>query len=82
MKLIFNLGNGTGYSVQQVIDAVQRVTQKTITVIDADRRNGDPAVLVADAGKISRTLGWQPEYAELEHMIRHAWQLETQNHSH
>ncbi|MEC8937121.1 MAG: UDP-glucose 4-epimerase GalE, partial [Pseudomonadota bacterium] len=77
--LAYNLGNGQGYSVQQVIDAVQRVVAKdgcSLRVEEGDRRPGDPAVLVADATLAKQELGWQPQYAELEAIIRHAWAWE------
>lgn len=75
----FNLGNGLGYSVQQVIDAVQRVVAEdgySLKVEEGERRAGDPATLVADATLAKRELGWQPQYAELETIIRHAWAWE------
>lgn len=75
----FNLGNGLGYSVQQVIDAVQQVVAEdgySLTVEEGERRAGDPATLVADATLAKRELGWQPQYAELETIIRHAWAWE------
>ncbi|WP_445011804.1 UDP-glucose 4-epimerase GalE [Vreelandella stevensii] len=75
----FNLGNGQGYSVQQVIDAVQAVVGeegRRITVEEGPRREGDPARLVADATRAKRELGWQPRYADLPTIIRHAWAWE------
>jgi len=77
--LAYNLGNGQGYSVQQVIEAVQQVVAEddfTLEVKEGDRRAGDPAVLVADATLARRELGWQPQYAELDIIIRHAWAWE------
>ncbi len=77
--LAYNLGNCQGYSVQQVIEAVNRVVAedgKRLTVEEGERRPGDPAVLVADAALAKRELGWQPQYAELEIIIRHAWAWE------
>ncbi|NMM39130.1 MAG: UDP-glucose 4-epimerase GalE [Glaciimonas sp.] len=74
----FNLGNGEGFSVQQVIDAAQRVTGAHIPVVDAPRRAGDPARLVADASKMSRILGWAPLHAELDSIIEDAWRWERQ----
>lgn len=77
--LAYNLGNGQGYSVQQVVDAVQRVIAADgcqLKVEEGERRPGDPAVLVADAALAKRELGWQPAYAELETIIRHAWAWE------
>jgi UDP-glucose 4-epimerase len=73
-RLAYNLGNGTGYSVREVIEAARRVTGHAIPVEDAPRRAGDPAVLVASSEKIKRELGWTPAYPELETIIRSAWQ--------
>lgn len=72
----FNLGNGAGFSVQEVIDAVQTVSGKTVTVINAARREGDPARLVADAKRAKDMLGWQPVYTDLNTIVAHAWQWE------
>lgn len=72
----YNLGNGNGFSVQEVIDAAKRITGRSFTVIDAPRRAGDPAVLVADATLAKRELDWQPKYADLEAIIEHAWRWE------
>lgn len=77
--LAYNLGNGQGYSVQQVIDAVMRVVAeegKRLTVEEGKRRPGDPAVLVADATLAREALGWQPQYANLDTIVRHAWAWE------
>ena len=73
----YNLGNGSGFSVQEVIDAAQRVTGRKIPVVDAPRREGDPARLVADATLARKALGWAPRYADLETILRHAWAWET-----
>ena len=72
----YNLGNGNGYSVQEVIETAKRVTGKSIKVVDAPRREGDPPVLVADASLISRELGWEQKYPGLETVIDHAWEWE------
>jgi UDP-glucose 4-epimerase len=72
-RLIFNLGNGMGYSVREVIEAARRVTGHAIPVEEVPRRDGDPAVLVASSDKIRRELGWQPAFPELEAIIRSAW---------
>ncbi len=69
----YNLGNGNGYSVLEVIKVAEKVTGKSIKVVPADRRPGDPAVLVASSAKISTELGWKPNYPDLETIIRHAW---------
>ena len=73
-SLIFNLGNGRGFSVRQVIEAARSVTGCAIPVIEAPRRPGDPAVLVASSEKIRRELNWQPQYPQLEQIIASAWQ--------
>ena len=74
--LSYNLGNSSGFSVQQVIDVVQTVVSKdgySVTVVDGERRAGDPAALVANAAKAKSELGWQPEYDDLEVIVSHAW---------
>jgi UDP-glucose 4-epimerase len=73
----FNLGNGDGFSVQEVINTVSLVTGKKVPVIDGLRRAGDPARLVADASKANKTLGWKPRYGELDVIVSHAWAWET-----
>lgn len=73
----FNLGNGSGFSVQEVIAAAERVTGRPIASIDAPRRPGDPARLVAEAKLARAELGWQPDYPELETIIAHAWAWEA-----
>lgn len=72
----FNLGNGAGFSVQEVLDAATRVTGLPVPVQDAPRRAGDPARLVADASRARSVLHWQPRYPELDVIVRHAWQWE------
>lgn len=72
----FNLGNGSGFSVQEVIDAVQKISGKKVTVLDGPRREGDPARLVADAKRAKTVLSWQPKFTELETIVSHAWQWE------
>ena len=69
----YNLGNGAGFSVQQVIDTVARVAGKPVPAVDAPRRAGDPARLVADASLARSALGWKPRHADLESIVRHAW---------
>jgi UDP-glucose 4-epimerase len=73
-QLIYNLGNGRGFSVREVIEVAQRVTGHPIPAETAERRAGDPAVLVASSAKISRELGWQPKYPDLEPIIGSAWE--------
>lgn len=72
----FNLGNGVGYSVQEIINAVESVTGKKITIQEAQRRAGDPARLVADAKKAKELLGWNPVFFDIKDIIRHAWNWE------
>ena len=76
---IYNLGNGTGYSVTEVINAARRVTGHSIPVRDDPRRAGDPPVLVADAERARAELGWQPQFPDIETMISHAWQWEQKS---
>jgi UDP-glucose 4-epimerase len=75
-SMSFNLGSGQGFSVQEVVDAVREVTGRTIDVIDAPRRAGDPARLVADCGRAKTILGWNPRYSELKEILKHAWAWE------
>ena len=70
----FNLGNGHGYSVKQVIDTVEKVTGKKIQRQVVDRRPGDPPVLVADYARAARVLGWKQEFGDLETIVRTAWE--------
>lgn len=72
----YNLGNGEGHSVTEVIDAARRVTGHAIPVRDDPRRAGDPPVLVADATRGRAELGWQPRYPDIDTIIAHAWQWE------
>ena len=68
----YNLGRGQGFSVQEVIATVEKITGLLVPVKDAPRRNGDPAVLVADPSKAMQELNWQPKYSDLETIIRDA----------
>jgi UDP-glucose 4-epimerase len=72
-RLIFNLGNGRGFSVREVIAAAREVTGHPIPAVESPRRPGDPAVLVASSEKIMRELGWKPQFADLKTIIRTAW---------
>jgi UDP-glucose 4-epimerase len=71
---VYNLGNGAGFSVREVIEAAQRVTNRPIEAVEAPRRSGDPPVLVASSKKIQGELGWAPEKPNLEDMISDAWE--------
>lgn len=70
---IFNLGNGVGFSVKEVIETAKKVTGKEIKVVEEDRRAGDPAVLIASSEKAKKVLGWNPQYNELSTIIETAW---------
>jgi len=72
-RLIYNLGNGQGFSVREVIESARRVTGCPITAELHPRRPGDPAVLVASSERAVRELGWKPKYAQLDEIIRTAW---------
>jgi len=71
---IYNLGNGNGYSVSEVIETTRRVTGRKITTVDSPRRPGDPTRLVASSEKIRKDLGWIPKYPDLEIIVETAWQ--------
>ncbi len=73
---VFNLGNGNGYSVNEVIQTAEKVTGGKVPVTYAPRRQGDPARLVADATRSKKLLNWQPKYADLATIIQHAWDWE------
>jgi UDP-glucose 4-epimerase len=72
-RLIYNLGNGSGFSVRQVIDAARRVTGHPIPVEVQPRRPGDPAFLIASSEKAIAELNWQPRYTQIEDILRTAW---------
>jgi UDP-glucose 4-epimerase len=72
-RVIYNLGNGKGFSVREVIDSVRRVTDHPIPAEVHPRRPGDPAVLVASSEKAIRELGWKPRYTQLDDIVRTAW---------
>jgi UDP-glucose 4-epimerase len=72
----YNLGNGGGFSVLEVIEAARRVTGRPIPVRRAPRRAGDPARLVASADRARRVLGWAPRHAALEDIIASAWRYD------
>jgi UDP-glucose 4-epimerase len=71
---VYNLGNGAGFSVREVIEAARSVTGRPIEAVESPRRSGDPAVLVASSDKIRGELGWKPKRPELEAMISDAWE--------
>jgi len=73
-QMIYNIGNGEGFTVLEVIESARRVTGKRIPVEECERRPGDPAVLVASSEKITRELGWKPKFAELDAIVESAWE--------
>ncbi|MFN3234239.1 MAG: UDP-glucose 4-epimerase GalE [Gammaproteobacteria bacterium] len=75
----FNLGNGEGFSVKQVIDVAKSVTGKEFKVDIGSRRAGDPGVLVADANEAARILAWKPTYSSLSDIVEHAWRYESKD---
>lgn len=75
---VFNLGNGAGFSVKQVLDAAMRVVGSPIPWMAAPRRDGDPAMLVASAQRAHDVLGWQPRHAQVEDIIESAWRWQQQ----
>jgi UDP-glucose 4-epimerase len=79
---VYNLGNGNGHSVNEVIEAARRVTGHPIPLRDDPPREGDPPVLVADAGRAREELGWNPQYPDIEEIIAHAWQWEQKGMGH
>lgn len=77
---VFNLGNGNGFSVRQVIETAQQVTGKPIQIVERDRRPGDPPILVGSSEKARSMLNWQPRYADLKTILTHAWQWHQTRH--
>ena len=77
---VYNMGNGQGYSIREVIDTVKKVTGNEFDVVEAPRRDGDPARLVADSKQLKLDLGWTPKYPDLETIIQHAWNWEQKHH--
>jgi UDP-glucose 4-epimerase len=73
-RLIYNLGNGHGFSVREVIESARRVTGRQIEVRETTRRAGDAAVLVASSAKIRNELGWTPQHPDLDAIMASAWQ--------
>ena len=79
-RLIYNLGNGKGFSVREVVESARRVTGHPIPVVEEPRRPGDPAVLVASSQKIIEELGWEPRYGALDDIVRSAWAWHQQRY--
>jgi UDP-glucose 4-epimerase len=72
-RLIYNLGNGQGFSVREVIEVARNVTGRPIPVVESPRRPGDPAILIASAARIRRELNWSPQFPDLETIVASAW---------
>jgi UDP-glucose 4-epimerase len=78
---VFNLGNGNGFSVREVIEMARQVTGRNIPAVESDRRAGDAPILIGSSEKAQRVLGWSPQYAALETIVRHAWNWHQKRHS-
>lgn len=78
-RLVYNLGNGKGYSVKQVLDTARAVTGHSIPSVDSPRRSGDPARLVASSQRVIDELGWEPKYPDLKEIISSAWSWRQKN---
>jgi UDP-glucose 4-epimerase len=77
---VFNVGTGAGHSVLEVMQAVEQVTGRKVPHQIGQRREGDPAVLVANSDKLKRTLGWTPKFPEIKDIVATAWQFERSGH--
>ncbi len=80
-EMVYNLGNGKGYSVREVVETVKRVSGKDFKVVEAPPRPGDPPILTSDATKARTELGWTPQKPELETMVETAWKWHTEHPS-
>lgn len=79
-RLIYNLGNGVGFTVREVIESARRVTGHPIPVVGVPRRPGDAAVLIASSEKIGEELGWTPEFTDLDAIVKSAWEWHQQRY--
>ncbi|HAC65009.1 MAG TPA: UDP-glucose 4-epimerase GalE, partial [Cyanothece sp. UBA12306] len=77
---VFNLGNGSGFSVREVIETAKKVTGIDFMVNESDRRPGDAPILVGSSQKTQNILGWQAQYPDLETIVRHAWSWHQKRH--
>jgi UDP-glucose 4-epimerase len=77
---IFNLGNGSGFSVKEVIETARQVTGRDIKTVECARRPGDPPALVGSSDRARQILGWNPQYADLSTILAHAWQWHQKRH--
>ncbi|MFC1676264.1 UDP-glucose 4-epimerase GalE [Planctomycetota bacterium] len=78
-ELIYNLGNGKGYSVREVIDSVRKVSGKDFKVTESGRRPGDPPILNSDAARAKNELGWKPRFPQLDAIVETAWKWHSEN---
>ncbi len=72
---VFNLGTGNGFSIKQVISAVEKISSRKVTVRYVDKRPGDPPVLIANAAKANNGLGWYPKHKDIDSIISDAWKF-------
>jgi UDP-glucose 4-epimerase len=79
-RAFFNLGNGSGFSVKEVIESARQITGRAIAVVESERRAGDPPALVGSSDRARQILGWNPQYADLDQIIRHAWNWHQKRH--
>ncbi len=77
---IFNLGNGNGFSVKEVIETAAQVTGREIKAVECERRPGDPPFLVGSSDRARQILGWNPQYADLQTILSHAWKWHQKRH--
>ena len=79
-RMIYNLGNGHGFSVREVVESARRVTGRPIPVEELPRRPGDPSVLIASSAKIVTELAWKPKYTQLDDIVGSAWEWHQQRY--
>ncbi|BDI17035.1 hypothetical protein ANSO36C_28370 [Nostoc cf. commune SO-36] len=77
---VFNLGNGNGFSVREVIAAAEQVTGASIPIEERSRRPGDPPILIGSGEKARTILGWQPQYPSIQDIVAHAWEWHQKRH--
>ncbi|MBQ7567758.1 UDP-glucose 4-epimerase GalE [bacterium] len=78
-SLVYNLGNGHGFSVREIIESMRRVTGRPVPVAEGPRRDGDPAILVASSERIKTELGWKPKYADIDSIVASAWEWRSRH---
>ncbi|MBW4678639.1 MAG: UDP-glucose 4-epimerase GalE [Microcoleus vaginatus WJT46-NPBG5] len=77
---VFNLGNGSGFTVREVIESARLITGKEIKIVESERRAGDPPALVGSSDKARNILGWNPQYPDIKEILAHAWQWHQKRH--